>query len=370
MKSNIQSWLDDELIFVEEKACKNYGNRQQVCQSCVDICPTDAIQFKAQIPTVDSKKCMNCGACIGECSVLAIQHKSKPYHEIVEQIQAFPSVNITCEQLDSYQNGIKIPCYLYLDPALLLEYKKGKEEVTFYIGNCQSCERAGIKQVESHFEKLEEQLLQLGSNINFIFTTEPFNSEVDQVVSGMTRRDLLKQISIKNIRELLLPTKKEGIEEQIKKTDLSWKEKVSFKKDLINVFINTNEVNTSIENNTLSKDLFLDIAEIKSCRGCNICEQICPTKAIKWQNIDNKSTLIFNQQQCIACKKCLACPEKAIEFLSVDRESYVKSSIKELITLKLNTCNECGDSFKTLEQEEVCEFCKAKANKDPARFFI
>ncbi len=42
------------------------------CESCVDICPADAISMKDEKAVVDANLCTDCGACVEECPVEAI----------------------------------------------------------------------------------------------------------------------------------------------------------------------------------------------------------------------------------------------------------------------------------------------------------
>ncbi len=42
------------------------------CESCVDVCPTDAISMVSEKALVDSEECIHCETCIDECPADAL----------------------------------------------------------------------------------------------------------------------------------------------------------------------------------------------------------------------------------------------------------------------------------------------------------
>ena len=42
------------------------------CESCVDICPVEAIEMDDDVAVIDQEECTECGTCIDECPVEAI----------------------------------------------------------------------------------------------------------------------------------------------------------------------------------------------------------------------------------------------------------------------------------------------------------
>ncbi len=37
------------------------------CESCVDVCPTEAITVPDDVAVVEADECNECGACVDEC---------------------------------------------------------------------------------------------------------------------------------------------------------------------------------------------------------------------------------------------------------------------------------------------------------------
>lgn len=89
--------------------------------------------------------------------------------------------------------------------------------------------------------------------------------------------------------------------------------------------------------------LFLAQVDEASCNGDRICENICPTAAIKVV----KKKAYVDEDKCVACLKCVdACPENAVT-LTLRSEPLV-----------------LGIDPSTVDQEKLKELC-AKANLDP-----
>jgi len=45
------------------------------CESCVDVCPAEAISMADGIARINQEECTDCGACVEECPVQAIAEK-------------------------------------------------------------------------------------------------------------------------------------------------------------------------------------------------------------------------------------------------------------------------------------------------------
>ncbi|NIA17167.1 MAG: 4Fe-4S dicluster domain-containing protein [Planctomycetes bacterium] len=43
------------------------------CESCVDVCPSEAIKMADGKAVVDADACVDCGVCVDECPVEAIE---------------------------------------------------------------------------------------------------------------------------------------------------------------------------------------------------------------------------------------------------------------------------------------------------------
>ena len=367
MKEDLQRILS-ESITIEPKSCVNFLRKEIGCTACLESCPTEAISFVSQTPIIQYSKCTDCGACVSVCPVLAIDHVQKPYDATMKQMEEHPEVQITCQRMDAYQKGIKVPCYLYLDVPLLLSYASGRETISFTIEPCETCEYAHVNP-EQHFQDLQQQLQLYQIPLTIRITKQPLViQKEEEVVGGISRRDLFKKFSIKNIREVLLPEEVEE-KEEIKAIRMLPKEKSRYKRDVLHQVIKKKYVNSGHANEILPEAEFLNVIVDSSCVGCNICESLCPTQALYWEENEHESKLMFDASVCIACKNCDVCPENSLQFTSLRFDKYVQRELNLLKRFQRKVCIECGDEFRTNSDEENCSFCRAKNDKDPMRFF-
>jgi len=45
------------------------------CETCVDVCPVEAISMQDGVAHIDQEECTECGTCMDECPVEAIMEK-------------------------------------------------------------------------------------------------------------------------------------------------------------------------------------------------------------------------------------------------------------------------------------------------------
>lgn len=369
MSSAIQILLATEVVEVHQEACKNYQNKKVVCMLCIDCCSEAAISLQNQTPVIVDTKCIDCGACVSECPVNAIDHISKPYEKVAQYIDNYPLAEITCDQVEKFNRGIKVPCLLYLDLLLLSQYAGKREEVHIYTGHCNSCGKVSEGKISAHFEKIERDLEALGITFEIKTKHELPQSSSEQTVNAVSRRDLFSKFSLANIREFILQTSPKSDMNTLSEEpyqSLSIIERIHFKKKLLNKFYDSEKQMNNIKHKT--SDFSFSFYVNDNCNGCTVCERICPTKAIYWETSESVSQLVFDSHLCVECNKCLACPVDALtksESLPVDMEEK-----KELISMNVVRCLDCGETFKTTkETSTTCFFCKAKKEKDPTRFF-
>lgn len=365
MSSAIHKLLATEVVEVHQEACKNYRNKTVACQQCIDSCSEKAISLQNQIPVITDTKCIDCGACVSVCPVNAIDHLRKPYGMIAKYVYNYPQAEITCGRVEEFNRGIKIPCLLYLDVPLISQYADRREELHIYTGHCQSCEKIAKEKILKHLEQLERRLEALGIIFKIRTTEQLPENNSEQTVDAVSRRDLFKKFSLTSIREFLLPSRKsddEPLSDQ-EYESLSISDRMHIKKRLLN---RLNESDKSINEGAQINNFSFLVNE--NCNGCNVCERICPTKALYWEANDKTSSLVFNSSLCVECNKCLACPVDAIVKVPFSQEEI--QTEQELISMELIDCVDCGETFKSSnENETTCFFCKAKSEKDPMRFF-
>lgn len=60
----------------------------------------------------------------------------------------------------------------------------------------------------------------------------------------------------------------------------------------------------------------------EDCSGCGVCTKVCPTKAAKMQEKNNKRIPVFKANKCDHCQACMQlCPTKAIKYMRITPKS-------------------------------------------------
>ncbi|MBE3553853.1 MAG: 4Fe-4S dicluster domain-containing protein [Thermicanus sp.] len=396
--------LESEKVHLTEEACLNYLNRNEVCHICISSCPKEALSLShsAKNPiSYHSLSCNECGACVGACPTLAFDFPHKPYLSILEQIKEHPECSITCEQDITHPNGIKVPCYLYLDLTLLGSFAEKKERITFSLYPCLSCNKGEKELIKRHFEKLQGELDRLSCNMRILLTDEALPKEKEKPVEGISRRELLKMLSPSNLWEQWNKRWKGG---EKKEDLLPLRERMILKRKRVLTLISSmsredrpnalsdlheeglirergipvksqrkqnghkNDPNwESMEMNRVGAQISIRIDE--ECDGCAVCEKICPTGALYWEEKDGECHLQFQSERCVYCRKCTQCPKGALRLIISTHEHTGKQHLnrERLPSFLRKICPNCGQEFRTRGIEEECEVCR-KRKMDP-RFF-
>ncbi|MGD9678529.1 MAG: 4Fe-4S dicluster domain-containing protein [Vulcanibacillus sp.] len=365
MDNGLFSMFSLENIQLNTNACKNYLNKDVVCQACVESCPTKAIKLVDRLPTINHSKCTNCGLCISSCEVLAFDNIQKPYSDIHKQITDYPNSNITCDNASNHLKGIKVPCYLNIDIYMLMHLSTYRDTVDFYLGDCPSCLRSDLDTVKDHILNLQNQLNELLVPLTIQVYSTKLDERNSEVINGLTRRELFQKISLTRFRNFKFT---EEVDLEKNKTNKSlFREKNLFKRRLLNRYFKKREI--KLLDAKLIKKQFTTIRISDSCNGCNICEKVCPTGAVSWKDSTGSSSLVFNSHSCISCMKCNICPESAITFDSISIYDYLDAKEQTLTTFNLVKCKDCGEIFRTNNNENLCSLCEKKIKQKKVNYF-
>jgi ferredoxin len=118
----------------------------------------------------------------------------------------------------------------------------------------------------------------------------------------------------------------------------------------------------NVRNGVLSSSEFpvvgLEVSD--ACVGCNVCETLCPTSAIRRDSRDDQEIrLLFTVSRCVGCRICgQACRAKAISFSeTIELEELVRGEERELIRDFAKSCSVCGEPILGLPGD-TCTECR------------
>ncbi|MDD5155730.1 MAG: 4Fe-4S binding protein [Candidatus Omnitrophica bacterium] len=92
----------------------------------------------------------------------------------------------------------------------------------------------------------------------------------------------------------------------------------------------------------------------QDCIGCTACAQVCPAKAIDFEDIKNKRVLTVRWDICIFCGQCQAnCPTTKGIMLSNEFDlatTEKRQDLKQAIEKELLLCECCGEVIAPYDQ--------------------
>lgn len=385
--NQLREWLDMPVIDIRQAQCLNYKSSQAVCKRCVDICPTKALELHDRSVKLIDKKCNDCTACIAACPTLAVEYVPKPYTKIINEITAYPQVNITCNVFEKLQKGIKIPCYRTIDPAMIAHFAtvnrkqqiEGSKQagggiqavytLNLYTGECPGCKYHNVFDIHQHIENLRQWCSQVGLPVEIHATddAEFFLDKEDDVVSGVTRRSLLKNLRLR---------KAESVEQETEITadPLTYSQRNNYKRLKIKQAMGSFKQEITSTQRDIQRSLpekeFSTLTFQGTCDKCGVCEAVCPTKALLWESKEDRAALMFDPQKCIACGRCEICPQQSLKIQPISVAAYYDVSLVNIVELPTKKCSDCGSTFFVGDAREteqtLCHLCQIKAEKTRA----
>jgi formate hydrogenlyase subunit 6/NADH:ubiquinone oxidoreductase subunit I len=95
-----------------------------------------------------------------------------------------------------------------------------------------------------------------------------------------------------------------------------------------------------------------------NCMGCNVCEALCPTGALRREESEESFALRFAPAKCVNCGVCAkACYTRAIRLqAAVDLKAVLSEGEEEVIRFAKRRCEICGQS-SVRRGESLCFAC-------------
>ncbi|MBS4191544.1 4Fe-4S binding protein [Bacillus sp. FJAT-49705] len=248
----LNKWMESlDYEFKVLQSCTRHQSPYSSCSRCKDVCFDEAITFIDEKPYIDNEKCTECGYCIAECPVQAIEG-------------FFPKRTVVQDQLVVTDEH---------PPALreLLGYNK-----------------KGITAIISEQEKLNE---------NWQYTISKTNEMLEKLneapFSIYLKKIELKEESLTR-REIFSFWKNEAQSTLKQMTPAKWR-------------FNHEELDIA---KLYPKHQFKEVAvNLSKCTLCKACQKLCKKNCFQI----NDTSFTISAQKCSGCMLCQdICPEKAI----------------------------------------------------------
>ncbi len=315
-------------IHYQKAACLQYLKGRSICNSCLAVCQSGAIESSEDGGTLqfNHSACTGCGACISQCPVGALDSTSIPRDSFAELCSHYVQKNVLIipETIDLENLDIDLPAGVI--PLLV------KNELMFDENYLLTLVGTSCRDI----------IIYSHANHRLLLATIDF---VNQVYHRKFGRNSIFHCSTKEELELALAhlNTNDYITRSFasRRSFLSKRAETSFW--LENLVANEN---LGIIESNGTPPLGSLIINTENCTLCLACAGACPMKALTVHPEDN--SLRFTASLCIQCGHCsLLCPEENCLSLVPNHFLLEAASFSPQIVAQdeLFSCLECGKEF-------------------------
>jgi ferredoxin len=344
----------------QSRLCCRVRHPRSKCRACEDVCPSNSVSVIDGIVSV-LRTCSGCEACIPACPSGVFTRVGKKERQRREQLKRSLQYDATARFSCSMQKSpeaeasVVFPCLGGLPVAYLIApLAWGGKTVQVKRGECDRCAlRAAMSQFDQSLTQARQLLACFGIPAERLEEVERF----DPVPSDGSDQQRLSERPLGR-REFFRIARKRSWEKTLSlipapKENLGEKRWVRQPNPLRGFLLELLPGLGAVRDGVLSTRGFpvasLEVAD--SCVGCNVCETICPTSALRREVPNGEEIrLMFDPSRCVGCGICRqACLPKAISFReSIDLRELLHGEETELIRVSARNCRSCGQPFQGL----------------------
>lgn len=354
--------------------CKRVLFRQNECQICADICPTDAISFA--LGPVINENCINCGLCNVACPTQAFGDFYDTEQMLLEMIQQQAEQTVKdhrlyvhCHQAEADNpQSISVNCLGNMtENALVAMAGNGVEQLLLSTGDCNSCQLCKgmdlFKQALQVYTDLSN-IMPSSSGVALIPIHKRTKQKQPKSAGSASRREFFRSLGKGVARQVAkaVVEKEQRIRALLQSDEtLTVQKRASPRRETLKSLLIEHVQGESRETDDSQlpwKKMHVDVA---NCVGCGICVNVCPTGALVKEIQGLELTRTINYSLCINCGLCAeACPQNVIDFdVAYSLSDIVNNSEEVVARVSLNSCQICGEIIPASEGE-VCTTCQKR----------
>lgn len=356
---SLPSFEGNELC-IEPEYCINLRGRSEICQKCVDACPSDALTLNIDEISLDSDLCQNCGACVSFCPTATLKLTGFSPDRFVETASSTESVHVHCRESRDGGGGVVIPCFLTLNSALVAAaFGRGVSNWSFHgLDECEKCSRGDARE---HCLDITEQLSnwfgEKSPDINQSPITKDEGERLAEHQTRVSRRGFLKLAGAQGFEQVS-----------------NWVFPVEPEQDLLNEL-------PFFQHQGLPQKpqpglaLLAGVADTlpwqpdahlpwyrhefsEDCSVCLSCGERCPTGALISVEEKGVAALGYQQDLCSDCGLCeKICPTSAIRVGGHPSIKQLTANRQAVVRRQQNQCTNCGHPFIAATGESLCQTC-------------
>ena len=321
---------------IMKKQCLNARQGKVHCDKCRLSCPDECITCPEK-GEADWSNCSNCGICASVCPARAIELSRTGMTTIVQAVRlSGASRTIGCAEAAG-DVDVRVPCLASL-PWEVLAAMALAGKVHLVHGHCDACS------FQAQFPLFDKALERAG----LFLEQTPYKENLMLHAPG---ESVDRNLSRRRAFGAMLGKAARAADRRGTQDEAQTNEAASSARDLLLEAVRRQKPEYRFK--------WVIPGITARCWGCGICEKICPTQAIHFENPNGSWRLVLSHGFCTDCGVCEAlCPEKAIEGKGV---LPVEADIEHIV-MKINarTCVTCGAPVRPESDEKLCIRCQAK----------
>ena len=350
--------------------CTKLLSAHSDCKQCLSVCPTDAIQFADRTLKISSN-CTGCELCISVCpnEVFSSSNSHRQRLNLQNQIDPLYCSRLLPTEIDGSKTlpFSFIPCSgsipVHYIIKWFLERERPLEVVT---GRCSDCP---MKNGAAYFEEREKEILAVFRYLKLALPPvvirmanekdiqnarqlfRAFRKDQDEA-NALSRRDFF--LNVRN--RVAFTQKNEGkVAGQKKACRTDAPQGTEHLRSLVQLFKKYKESGPSGE----VIPGFVEIKIDKTCTGCGVCANFCPTGALRLKKYESDAELTWSPTLCTQCKLCVAvCTKNAVNFMPCsDSEAIINETRSVVKHFYRHTCPECRREYISNRLEASCNQC-------------
>ena len=308
------------------RECANSRQNKKVCLKCEQVCPKGIINRNRNFAS-SLNECLDCNLCVAVCPTRAISFSSLNVDKIKKVLNTKEEI-IRCGCYVSRNNkNLELYCISSL-PWETIAFLALNKKIVFDKSECRQCKNYHLLEI---FNKNLQRVKEFLGNKSFedhIVISEDFSNE------KVSRRQIFM-----NISKLFM----------VENFSIRYSNKISRK----NMF---KQLKFYAKNKAFGfKTLKINTDK---CRGCKVCENICPFNAISIDKNTNTFTIHHSVLRCNECGLCqITCLFGAIEGFKL---VHLKNSLTSYFDNQImpNKCEICGEFIP--KGKTKCLECESK----------
>lgn len=340
---------------VEPNLCVQLISPKSTCHSCVDHCPTKSISFSKKQIEIDDH-CLECGLCSTVCPTNALAFNRPPLEQVlsdlVHQCEQNEQVYLHCEKMpvsDKNVITVSVPCLGMIPREAWVSILNKCQNLTIYHtdSGCTSCEittgeTVWKKELDAG-EKIAGSSMKIMSDITYSAKPKSFDTDRRAFLSSFFNE--IKATNKLAFKELLGGSEVLSYQEKRQENTLS---KVKRELDEVSLHLYEKMTNESAlpymnkralflaqlkENEILQNQKDIRLPTITDdCNFCGACSILCPTDALKMDTENNQVSITLNPAKCVDCSLCEdICFTKSISLQHMQNKTLLKQEQQLLV---------------------------------------